>query len=144
MFCVLPCVALARKCGFFFSSRRRHTRSLCDGVQTCALPIYPITLKYDDTAPYDGVDYPAINNINGVGTNDGWRVMKLCGSDPRPNPDTSPFDLGGNTPAMPASDPTDGPHTSCMLQSTDSAGTGPNFRTYDAWIFSNVDGGRTY
>src|SRR5438034_8686482 len=24
---------------FFFSSRRRHTRSLCDGVQTCALPI---------------------------------------------------------------------------------------------------------
>src|SRR5260221_619411 len=25
---------------FFFSSRRRHTRSLCDGVQTCALPIY--------------------------------------------------------------------------------------------------------
>src|SRR5438034_3140317 len=39
MFCVLPCVALARKCGFFFSSRRRHTRSLCDGVQTCALPI---------------------------------------------------------------------------------------------------------
>src|SRR5215204_4982938 len=24
---------------FFFSSRRRHTRSLCDWVQTCALPI---------------------------------------------------------------------------------------------------------
>ena len=24
---------------FFFSSRRRHTRSLCAGVQTCALPI---------------------------------------------------------------------------------------------------------
>src|SRR2546423_878887 len=26
------------KC-FFFSSRRRHTRFDCDGVQTCALPI---------------------------------------------------------------------------------------------------------
>src|SRR6266576_2714872 len=26
-------------CFFFFSSRRRHTRSLRDGVQTCALPI---------------------------------------------------------------------------------------------------------
>src|SRR5438105_6984917 len=25
---------------FFFSSRRRHTRSTRDGVQTCALPIY--------------------------------------------------------------------------------------------------------
>src|SRR5476649_2196432 len=24
---------------FFFSSRRRHTRSLCDWSQTCALPI---------------------------------------------------------------------------------------------------------
>src|SRR5579859_8254873 len=24
---------------FFFSSRRRHTRFDCDGVQTCALPI---------------------------------------------------------------------------------------------------------
>src|SRR6266536_4541724 len=26
---------------FFFSSRRRHTRSTRDWVQTCALPIYP-------------------------------------------------------------------------------------------------------
>src|SRR5215467_585423 len=26
---------------FFFSSRRRHTRLQGDGVQTCALPIYP-------------------------------------------------------------------------------------------------------
>src|SRR5947207_3548540 len=26
-------------CFFFFSSRRRHTRSLCDWSQTCALPI---------------------------------------------------------------------------------------------------------
>src|SRR3546814_11552946 len=29
---------------FFFSSRRRHTRcALVTGVQTCALPIYPLT-----------------------------------------------------------------------------------------------------
>src|SRR3546814_3929635 len=29
---------------FFFSSRRRHTRcALVTGVQTCALPIFPIT-----------------------------------------------------------------------------------------------------
>src|SRR5947207_10018979 len=27
-------------CFFFFSSRRRHTRSLCDWSQTCALPIF--------------------------------------------------------------------------------------------------------
>src|SRR3546814_2440969 len=31
-------------CFFFFSSRRRHTRcALVTGVQTCALPIYPLT-----------------------------------------------------------------------------------------------------
>lgn len=100
----------------------------------------PITLKYDDTAPYDGIDYTGINNIGGF-PNDGWRVMKLCGSDPRPNPSTSPFDLGGNTPAMPAAD-ADGPHTSCMLESTDSAGTGTSGRVYDAWLFSTVDGAR--
>src|SRR5207249_6787704 len=29
-----------RAAWFFFSSRRRHTRSKRDGVQTCALPIY--------------------------------------------------------------------------------------------------------
>src|SRR3546814_6671232 len=30
-------------CLFFFSSRRRHTRcALVTGVQTCALPIYPV------------------------------------------------------------------------------------------------------
>src|SRR3546814_2191332 len=32
-------------CVFFFSSRRRHTRcALVTGVQTCALPIYPLLL----------------------------------------------------------------------------------------------------
>src|SRR3546814_1005761 len=31
--------------GFFFSSRRRHTRcALVTGVQTCALPIYPVAV----------------------------------------------------------------------------------------------------
>src|SRR3546814_6794942 len=31
---------------FFFSSRRRHTRcALVTGVQTCALPIYPVILE---------------------------------------------------------------------------------------------------
>src|SRR3546814_4561939 len=34
-------VILGRCDGFFFSSRRRHTRcALVTGVQTCALPIY--------------------------------------------------------------------------------------------------------
>ena len=101
----------------------------------------PITLQYDDIAPFDGVDHAG-------GTNDGWRLMKLCGSDPRPFPSNpplaageSPFDLGGNTPAMPAADG-DGPHTTCMLQSTDSAGTGTSGRTYDAWLFSIIDGAR--
>src|SRR3546814_2265270 len=36
---------LVFSCVFFFSSRRRHTRcALVTGVQTCALPIYMLTL----------------------------------------------------------------------------------------------------
>src|SRR3546814_1716920 len=32
---------------FFFSSRRRHTRcALVTGVQTCALPICPVTMNH--------------------------------------------------------------------------------------------------
>src|SRR3546814_1650103 len=32
---------MSPSCGFFFSSRRRHTRcALVTGVQTCALPIF--------------------------------------------------------------------------------------------------------
>src|SRR3546814_2161011 len=43
----LPC-AVIQLCGFFFSSRRRHTRcALVTGVQTCALPIWA---QADDTA----------------------------------------------------------------------------------------------
>src|SRR3546814_5084791 len=34
---------------FFFSSRRRHTRcALVTGVQTCALPIYPVMFRDAD------------------------------------------------------------------------------------------------
>jgi hypothetical protein len=101
----------------------------------------PITLRYDDTAPYDGVDNAGINNING-GTNDGWRIMKMCGSDPRPAPDS--FDLGGVTPVMPSADPlpAGGQHSSCMLLSSFSAGDGPSDRAYDAWVYSLVDGAR--
>src|SRR3546814_3536814 len=36
----MSCIALILSGGFFFSSRRRHTRcALVTGVQTCALPI---------------------------------------------------------------------------------------------------------
>src|SRR3546814_4483537 len=41
---------------FFFSSRRRHTRcALVTGVQTCALPIYPVAALFLDV-PADFVD----------------------------------------------------------------------------------------
>src|SRR3546814_9277855 len=44
MECVEMCGYLLLFCFlFFFSSRRRHTRcALVTGVQTCALPIYPV------------------------------------------------------------------------------------------------------
>src|SRR3546814_6798891 len=39
--------------GFFFSSRRRHTRcALVTGVQTCALPISPMTTPYSWSTNY--------------------------------------------------------------------------------------------
>ena len=84
----------------------------------------PITIWYDDIGPTYG---------------DVQRTMLQCNSDPR-DPDGSPFVL----PALP---PTGrgllpGDHTSCMLESTDSAGSGPNDRTYDIWIYSSVDGKR--
>src|SRR3546814_9511140 len=38
------------RCGFFFSSRRRHTRcALVTGVQTCALPIYGRLISFTAT-----------------------------------------------------------------------------------------------
>src|SRR3546814_15220437 len=37
-------------CGFLFSGSRRHTRcALVTGVQTCALPIYHVTLRVGAT-----------------------------------------------------------------------------------------------
>src|SRR3546814_4407410 len=40
-------VVLVRVLGFFFSSRRRHTRcALVTGVQTCALPILVVALAF--------------------------------------------------------------------------------------------------
>src|SRR5260370_35090134 len=40
---------------FFFSRRRRHTRFKCDGVQTCALPIFTPRAAMA-IAPYHGCD----------------------------------------------------------------------------------------
>src|SRR3546814_3968383 len=42
---------------FFFSSRRRHTRcALVTGVQTCALPIFPLP-EMPDRIRTDGVEF---------------------------------------------------------------------------------------
>jgi hypothetical protein len=76
----------------------------------------PVTLYYDDVPPYDGVDK---------------RLMLPCDS----NTLTGPWTLSAN-PVMP------GDHTSCLLESTDSAGAGVDDRSYEAWIFSSVDGYR--
>src|SRR3546814_6441306 len=44
---------------FFFSSRRRHTRcALVTGVQTCALPIWPVSLGR--LVVYLGIDTNAV------------------------------------------------------------------------------------
>ena len=81
------------------------------------------SLRYDDTLPFDG-EPP-----------DGWRDVKLCDNDPRPNKNS--FDLGGFTPGMP-----DG-ETTCMLQSTDSAGANSSNRSFDVWLFTLIDGARS-
>ena len=78
----------------------------------------PITLWYDDSYPYDGNPHTD---------------LVPCNSDPRTNP---------NDFELPASYGTllPGTETSCILSSTDSAGSGPDNRTYEAWIYSNIDG----
>jgi hypothetical protein len=81
----------------------------------------PITLWYDDSFPYDGAP-PHVNLVP-------------CNSDPRL--DKNDFELPANHGGLMPSE-----QTSCMLSSTDSAGTGPDDRIYDAWIYSNVDGTR--
>ena len=89
-----------------------------------------ITLRYDDTRPYDGVENTSAPAI------EGWRVMELCGSDPRPDPND--FELEAVSPALV---PRLAPHTTCMLQSTDSRARGRT-TDYDAWLYSNIDGSR--
>ena len=80
----------------------------------------PITLYYDDVSPYDGVDK---------------RLMPMCTGDPRPDPVGAPYALGSNPDSvLPPADPA---HTSCMIVSTESAGNGG---TYEAYVFSRVDG----
>ena len=75
----------------------------------------PITLRYDDTYPYGDVT----------------QEMPMCIRDPRPDPVNHPFVLGSNPASvLPA------PHTSCMIISTETAGT------YEAYIYSSVDGYR--
>src|SRR3546814_5288599 len=45
--------------GFFFSSRRRHTRcALVTGVQTCALPISPVMPRRSVTLPASAMSEP--------------------------------------------------------------------------------------
>src|SRR3546814_5699626 len=51
--CALYAVQLQMCRYFFFSSRRRHTRcALVTGVQTCALPICPISTPEVAARPY--------------------------------------------------------------------------------------------
>src|SRR3546814_4073835 len=55
--CLLFCVVALYKFsmfGFFFSSRRRHTRcALVTGVQTCALPIYASIIEEEIESELD-------------------------------------------------------------------------------------------
>src|SRR6266568_6322200 len=50
-FCLLFSCICRRFIYFFFSSRRRHTRWNCDGVQTCALPIHFVNADDNSTPP---------------------------------------------------------------------------------------------
>jgi len=66
---------------FFFSSRRRHTRSgRVTGVQTCALPIYSDMDGDDDEVPVAGQAVPVIVDMTHVVTEDqaGLRIDKVA------------------------------------------------------------------
>src|SRR3546814_4115297 len=62
---------------FFFSSRRRHTRcALVTGVQTCALPIFPLAAScHDETelrhAEAIGCDFAILGPVNPTPTHPG-------------------------------------------------------------------------
>src|SRR3546814_10061899 len=66
------CVARDGFCSrsfFFFSSRRRHTRcALVTGVQTCALPIYPLAAPADPrgSRPWAGEVQAAVCSFVGT------------------------------------------------------------------------------
>src|SRR3546814_4240983 len=68
---------------FFFSSRRRHTRcALVTGVQTCALPICPLTVRVMANRPSglfagSGVK-PGISSKNTRLRSEERRVGKEC------------------------------------------------------------------
>src|SRR3546814_8533914 len=56
---------------FFFSSRRRHTRcALVTGVQTCALPIYPLRIE-------SGLDRSQCVELRGGGQTPQFRALHL-------------------------------------------------------------------
>jgi len=76
---------------------------------------HPLKLWYDDTYPYGDVT----------------QEMPWCTRDPRPDPAHFPFGLGSDLQGV-----LPGTHTSCMIISTETAGT------YEAYVFSSVDGYR--
>src|SRR3546814_6878433 len=78
---------------FFFSSRRRHTRcALVTGVQTCALPIFGISLPnafwvkaLGNEMPIIPTDYPALVTVP-LTFLCAWTVSKVTGDRPAPTP----------------------------------------------------------
>src|SRR5438874_6245119 len=58
---------------FFFSSRRRHTRSLRDWVQTCALPIFPHFIDH-----YKRMGVKTLHIIDNGSTDD---TAKICAAE---------------------------------------------------------------
>src|SRR3546814_7615120 len=65
-------------CFFFFSSRRRHTRcALVTGVQTCALPIFPIW-PFPANAAVGTDTSTSANDAGGPHRSEERRVGKEC------------------------------------------------------------------
>lgn len=85
-------------------------------------------LWYDDTYPYDGGDK---------------KTLKMCNLDARStsNPFVLASDPNTNAPYTDAQILPSG-ETSCLFLGSDSAGTSPTNRIFEAWIYSKVDGAR--
>src|SRR5699024_12205329 len=62
---------------FFFSSRRRHTRSKRDGVQTCALPIFRRVCSFPAAVELSR-NYDRERSGGGLERNTASRRMHLC------------------------------------------------------------------